>query len=238
MIQDFWHRAGTRTDPYPQPMIIGLFMLVLCMSTVLSANATENTTSTALAPTAVATQPSQAVPQPSFAARSTVQAFVKGMHQKHGIDQQKLLGLLAHCYTNRKVLALMDKQFEALPWYKYKARVVTSTRIQEGAAFWKLHAKTLKDIHKTYGVPPEMIVSIIGLETSYGKIMGSFNVLETLSTLAFDYPRRAPFFKKELRTIALAGARGRARSRDCQGILCGRHGYAPVYAQQLSTVCD
>jgi membrane-bound lytic murein transglycosylase B len=166
--------------------------------------------------------PSQTAP--SFAERSIVRAFVASMHQKHGIDQKKLLALLAQCRTNQKVLSLMDKQFEAKPWYEYRARVLSATRIQEGALFWKTHAKTLKKIQTIYGVPPEIIVSIIGLETSYGQIMGSFNVLETLSTLAFDYPRRAAFFKKELEALLLLAQEGAVDLATAKGSYAGAMG--------------
>ena len=160
----------------------------------------------------------------SFADRSIVRAFVTSMHQKHGIDQKKLLGLLAECHTNQKVLSLMDKQFEAKPWYEYQARVVSAKRIKEGALFWKTHASTLKKIQKIYGVPPEIILSIIGLETSYGQIMGSFNELETLSTLAFDYPRRSAFFKKELEQLLLLAQEGAVDLATAKGSYAGAMG--------------
>ncbi len=162
--------------------------------------------------------------QPSFADRSIVRAFVASMHQKHGIDQKKLLALLAECHTNQKVLSLMDKQFEAKPWYEYRARVVSAKRIKEGALFWKTHANTLKKIQKIYGVPPEIIVSIIGLETSYGQIMGNFKELETLSTLAFDYPRRAAFFKKELEQLLLLAQEGAIDLATAKGSYAGAMG--------------
>lgn len=118
----------------------------------------------------------------------------------------------------------MDKQFEAKPWYAYRAHVVTPTRIKEGALFWKTHAKTLKKIQKIYGVPPEIIVSIIGLETSYGHIMGTFKELETLSTLAFDYPRRSAFFKKELEQLLLLAQEGAVDLATAKGSYAGAMG--------------
>ncbi len=167
-------------------------------------------------------QPSQTAA--SFADRSIVRAFVASMHQKHGIDQKKLLALLANCHTNQKVLSLMDKQYEALPWYTYRARIITPTRIKEGALFWKTHAKTLKKIQKIYGVPPEMIVSIIGLETAYGQNTGSFQLLESLSTLAFDYPRRSAFFKKELEQLLLLAQEGAIDLATAKGSYAGAMG--------------
>ncbi len=162
--------------------------------------------------------------EPSFADRSAVRTFVATMHQKHGMDQKKLLALLAKCHTNKKVLTLMDKQFEAKPWYEYRAHVITPTCINEGALFWKKHQKTLRTLQKQYGVPPEIIVGIIGLETSYGQKTGSFNVLETLSTLAFDYPRRAAFFKKELEELLLLAQKGDLDLATAQGSYAGAIG--------------
>ncbi len=202
---------------------------ILCISTVVSA---ENITTPRVVNTSShggvnATSPgvaSNIAPANSFAERPAVQAFVASMHQKHGINQSKVLALLGQRHTNQKVLALMNKQFEALPWYRYQARVVTQKRIQEGALFWKKHAKTLRKVQKTYGVPPEMIVSIIGLESSYGQITGSFNVLETLSTLAFDYPRRAAFFRKELEQLLLLDKEGSIDLATAQGSYAGALG--------------
>jgi membrane-bound lytic murein transglycosylase B len=97
----------------------------------------------------------------------------------------------------------MSRPGEAKPWYAYRDIFVNSNRIQGGVRFWRANAAALAQAERVYGVPPEIVVAIIGVETQYGGNMGSFRVLEALSTLAFDYPRRAAYFRKELENYLL-----------------------------------
>jgi membrane-bound lytic murein transglycosylase B len=160
----------------------------------------------------------------SFADRRVVQQFIVHMHTKHGLNQAHLTGLFKKFKTNKTILTLMDKQFEAQPWYRYRARLITPKRIQEGVLFLKKNQQTLKTIQKKFGVPPEIIVSIIGIETSYGEDMGHYPLLESLSTLAFDYPRRAPFFKKELEHALLLDHEGALDLNTAKGSYAGAIG--------------
>ena len=97
----------------------------------------------------------------------------------------------------------MSRPAEAKPWYAYRDIFVNNRRIRGGVKFWRTHAATLAEAERVYGVPPEIVVAIIGVETQYGGNMGSYRVLEALSTLAFDYPRRADYFRKELANYLL-----------------------------------
>lgn len=159
-----------------------------------------------------------------FSERQEVKQFIQEMHQKHGMDKRTLTNHFKAFSTNERVLALMNKQFEALPWYKYREKIVTDNRVKEGVQFWKQHERILRTTEKKYGVPAEIIVAILGIETSYGKITGKFPVLQTLATLTFDYPRRAAFFRKELEDFLLLTEEGSLHPTQTLGSYAGAMG--------------
>jgi membrane-bound lytic murein transglycosylase B len=101
------------------------------------------------------------------------------------------------------IIAAMTRPAEAKPWSDYRPIFMTEARIAGGAAYWREHAALLEPVAAEYGVPPEIIVAIIGVETSYGRITGSWRVLDALATLAFHYPPRAPYFRGELKRLLL-----------------------------------
>lgn len=130
--------------------------------------------------------------------------FIQEMSKKYPqLSTQVLTQLFSQVKSNPKVIELMDKPFEAKPWHEYRDRILSQERIQQGVAFWRAQKTILTKAEQTFGVPAEIIVAILGIETFYGKDSGRFSVLETLATLAFDYPRRAAFFKKELEAYLL-----------------------------------
>jgi membrane-bound lytic murein transglycosylase B len=139
----------------------------------------------------------------SFANRKEVQQFIQQMSKKHGFDIATLTDFFKAFSSEQKVITLMDKPSEAQPWYRYQKNLVTEQRIKEGVLFWKKNATILKKAEKQFGVPPEIIVAILGIETYYGQRTGTYPVLQSLATLAFDYPRRADFFKSELEQFLL-----------------------------------
>lgn len=160
----------------------------------------------------------------SFATRLEVQKFIQEMQRKHDLDPQTLKTYFKQFKSNPKVIALMNKQFEALPWHRYQNRIVTDERMQAGLQFWNEHEKELTLAAKKTGVPAEIIVAILGIETSYGKIMGKFPVLQTLATLAFDYPRRAAFFRQELEHFLLLTHEGALHPTKTLGSYAGAMG--------------
>jgi membrane-bound lytic murein transglycosylase B len=159
-----------------------------------------------------------------FAHKKSVQSFIQEMHQKHGFDPKTLTQWFKAFGPEPKILALMSKQYEALPWYRYQNTIVTEKRIQEGVAFWQEHADTLEKAEQQFGVPAEIIVALLGLESSYGKIMGKYPVLQSLSTLAFEYPRRAKFFRAELEHFLLLTKEGALDPLLTQGSYAGAMG--------------
>ncbi len=143
------------------------------------------------------------IPADSLANRADVQAFIQEMANRHRFDVDYLLTVFSQAKDKPSIISAMSKPGEAKPWYAYRDIFVNSNRIQGGVRFWRANAAALAQAERVYGVPPEIVVAIIGVETQYGGNMGSFRVLEALSTLAFDYPRRAAYFRKELENYLL-----------------------------------
>jgi membrane-bound lytic murein transglycosylase B len=134
----------------------------------------------------------------TYAAHPEAQKFIDLAVKKHKFNRRKLLKLFSRVRKRKDVLRLMNRQAEDMPWYKYRRLFIRKKRIRNGVRFWNRHARTLARAEKKYGVPREIIVAIIGVETFYGTRKGRNVILESLSTLAFDYPRRSKFFQKEL----------------------------------------
>ncbi len=159
-----------------------------------------------------------------FGQRTEVKAFIQHMHKKHGLNQNNLKVIFNTFGTEHKVLRAMSKQYEALPWYRYRDTIVTEKRVKEGVQFWKAHQDLLKKAEKQFGVPAEIIVALLGIETSYGQITGKYPVLQALATLAFDYPRRAAFFKSELEHFLLLANEGALDPIATRGSFAGAMG--------------
>lgn len=124
--------------------------------------------------------------------------FVREMVSRHGFEQEMLERTLAGVRVRPEILEAIARPAESLDWYQYHPIFVTEARIRKGEAFWRKHADTLTRASRDYGVSPEIIVAIIGVETFYGTRKGKYLVLDSLATLAFRYPRRSKFFRAEL----------------------------------------
>lgn len=158
-----------------------------------------------LAALAVALLPAGATAA-TFADDPEVAAFVAEMHERHGFDADWLQRRFARLGPNEAVLRAIKPA--AVPelqrsWERYRARFLNERRIAAGARFWQQHEVALKRASAYYGVPEEIIVAIIGVETEYGQNTGRFSVMQALSTLAFRYPPRATFFRGELEQFLL-----------------------------------
>lgn len=160
----------------------------------------------------------------TFIQRPEVVDFVDTVAIEHKIDKPAILYALSQIETNNEILQRMSKQYEALPWYKYKKLLVTEKRIQGGAKFWNEQENLLKKAQSKYGVPAELIVALIGVESSYGTNPGKFSVLQTLATLAFDYAPRADFFKNELKEYLLLITEQRRDPLELKGSYAGAMG--------------
>ena len=129
--------------------------------------------------------------------------FIDNMVTRHNFNRANLIKLLAKAKVRPSILKAIARPGEAKPWYQYRPLFVNEKRIRQGVQFWKAHAKTLERAQATYGVPAEIIIAIIGVETLYGQEMGNFRVIDALTTLSFHYPPRADFFRDELENFFL-----------------------------------
>ena len=140
-----------------------------------------------------------------FAGDPAVIEFARDLEQRHGFDAQDLLRQFGMVRPNDKVLQLIRPPVSPIQrsWERYRPRFLNERRIDGGVRFWQENRLALTRASALYGVPPEIIVAIIGVETEYGGNTGNFRVLEALATLAFHYPRRADFFRTELEQFLL-----------------------------------
>ncbi len=132
-----------------------------------------------------------------------VNEFIETMAEKHGFEKTSLAALMTKARYSQAVIDSMERPYEAKPWHIYRPLFVTEERVKDGIAFWNSHAKLLQKAEQIYGVPPQIIVATIGVETRYGKFMGKHLVLDALTTLAFTYPKRQRLFNKQLEAYIL-----------------------------------
>ncbi len=165
--------------------------------------------------------------QASFVSHPEALSFVQEMEERHGFDRNELLDALHRASHNERVIRLIQppSQPGARSWRNYRQRFMGEPRISSGVSFWVRHEDSLREASRIYGVPPEIIVSILGVETHYGSYTGSFEAVSALATLAFDYPRRAELFRRELENLFLLA---REQGRDpfsYRGSFAGALGY-------------
>ena len=130
--------------------------------------------------------------------RKDVKNYINQLVKQHGFDKKELTSMFNKVKINQKIIDAITRPAEAKPWYKYRPIFLTESRIEGGVKFWQENEPALQRAYETYGVPPEIVVAIIGVETKYGKYKGKYPIMESLTTLAFAYPKRAKFFRKEL----------------------------------------
>ena len=159
---------------------------------------------------------------PSYASGS--RAFVAEMADKHGFAPAELSALMADARYRQGIIDAMNRPYEAKPWRDYQPIFVTPERVQGGVAFWRDNAALLARVEAAYGVPPEIIVAIIGVETNYGRNLGDHRVIDALSTLGFSFPRRADFFRGELEAFLLLVRDERVDPRAVKGSYAGAVG--------------
>lgn len=134
----------------------------------------------------------------------TVRAFINEVVAKHPVlPKPTLLKWFEEVEFQEDVLERISRPYEGKPWYEYWPLFVTDQRAKEGAVFWNQNATVLDRAEASYGISPEILIAILGVETRYGKQTGNYRVLDALATLAFGYPKRASFFRKELENFLL-----------------------------------
>jgi len=157
------------------------------------------------------------------AARALVDELVA---EERGLDRERLLAVLAQAERQEAILQAMSRPAERVkPWFEYRQIFLTEQREAEGLAFFAAHRETFARAEAEFGVPAEIILAIIGVETYYGRIAGSYRVIDALATLAFDYPRRAAFFSKELKNYLILTAEQQMDPLAMKGSYAGAMGY-------------
>ncbi len=161
-----------------------------------------------------------------YSAHPKAQVLMDELVDEHQFDRAELQAWFSQAKKKPSILEAIARPAEKrLEWKDYRKIFVTDSRTQKGEVFWRDNAETLARAEQTYGVPAEIIVAIIGVETRYGQNKGSYRVIDALSTLAFDYPPRAKFFRKELLNFMLLAREQSQSPVELLGSYAGAMGY-------------
>jgi len=145
---------------------------------------------------------------------------------EHGFDESYLVKTLQTAKKQEQILKSMSSPAEfTWTWDRYKKLFLEKQRISNGRKFIKENFDLFQQVENDFGVPKEIITSILGVETRYGKIQGSYRVLDSLATLGFDFPRRSKFFKSELIQFFLLARENNLDINSVQGSYAGAMGY-------------
>ena len=160
-------------------------------------------------------------------ARPDVQAFIAEMGREHGFDAQELVWVLRDAAPQQRIIDTMKRPAEATtPWWRYREQFLTAERINGGVRIWNEHRDALERIARDTGVAAQYLVAITGVETFYGRNTGGYRVLDALATLAFDYPPRADYFRRELKQMLLLAREEQVDPRSLKGSYAGAMGIA------------
>jgi len=132
-----------------------------------------------------------------------METFIAMMSERHGFDRQALERLFQKTRKRQKIIDAITRPAESKPWSEYRPIFVTPARIRDGVAFRREHEGLLARAEETYGVPAPIVAAILGVETRYGRYTGAYRVMDALTTLAFHYPPRQKFFRRELEQFLL-----------------------------------
>lgn len=153
-----------------------------------------------------------------------VAAFVEEVAGKHNLDLESVQQVVGAARMENRVLEAYKRPAESRPWHSYRKIFLTETRIADGVAFWDEHAELLAQVEARFGVPARIVVAIVGVETSYGQRKGDIRVIDALVTLAFHYPKRERFFRRELEAFLLLAREGHVEPLLVQGSYAGAMG--------------
>jgi len=176
-----------------------------------------------------------------IAVRPEVAAFIQDVSARRHLETGELNKLFGQVVTQKKIADAMDRPAESKPWWEYRKILLTESNIQGGIEFWKRNRAALDEASSRYGVAPEMIVAIIGAESRYGEYLGNYRVIDALSTLAFDYPRRAEYFRRELEEYLLLCQEDSINPLQPHGSYAGAMGmpqFMPSSYRQYATDLD
>lgn len=215
--------------------LLPLFVLLAACSSKPKPTETDTTTGTPSGGFLLEPQHNVMQMGGDFANNPNAQQFIDKMVNKHGFDRQQLQEILSQAKRLDSVLRLMDNQAPTTSvkppsgpngaWLRYRKKFITPDNVQNGVVFWNQHEDALNRAWQVYGVPPEIIVGIIGVETRWGRVMGKTRILDALATLSFNYPRRAEYFSGELETFLLMARDEQDDPLNLKGSFAGAMGY-------------
>lgn len=215
--------------------LLPLFVLLAACSSKPKPTETETTTGTPSGGFLLEPQHNVMQMGGDFANNPNTQQFIDKMVNKHGFDRQQLQEILSQAKRLDSVLRLMDNQAPTTSvkppsgpngaWLRYRKKFITPDNVQNGVVFWNQYEDALNRAWQVYGVPPEIIVGIIGVETRWGRVMGKTRILDALATLSFNYPRRAEYFSGELETFLLMARDEQDDPLNLKGSFAGAMGY-------------
>lgn len=170
-----------------------------------------------------------ALASPDFLARADVRSFIESMSEEHGIARSELERILGDVRYTPVAVRLTGPMPTSAPsparsYARYRARFLTPEMISAGSSFWSLHARDLARAAAEFGVPSEVIVGILGVETAYGQNTGSFRAIDALASIAFDGERRQEYFRDELKELLLLARDARIDPLVVKGSYAGAMG--------------
>lgn len=151
--------------------------------------------------------------------------LVNELEREQHFNRQALVKLFSDVKRQDSIITAMNRPAEIKPWRDYRPIFITPTRINQGLVFWNENETLFRQVESTYGVPPEIIIAIIGVETQYGRNKGSYRVIDSLSTLSFDYPKRSTFFRNELKQFLILSREAGLNPATATGSYAGAMGY-------------
>ena len=215
--------------------LLPLFVLLAACSSKPKPTETDTTTGTPSGGFLLEPQHNVMQMGGDFANNPNAQQFIDKMVNKHGFDRQQLQEILSQAKRLDSVLRLMDNQAPTTTvkppsgpngaWLRYRKKFITPDNVQNGVVFWNQYEDALNRAWQVYGIPPEIIVGIIGVETRWGRVMGKTRILDALATLSFNYPRRAEYFSGELETFLLMARDEQDDPLNLKGSFAGAMGY-------------
>ena len=155
-----------------------------------------------------------------------LQTFIHAFAEQHRFPESRLRAVFAQARIRPEIVEAMEHPKEALPWYEYRKLFLTDEHARRGGQFWAQHADILARAQQRYGVAPEIVVAILGIETQYGRNKGDYPVVDALSTLWLHYPPRADFFRHELEEFLLLARELGADPLAIKGSYAGAIGMA------------
>ncbi|MCF6289107.1 MAG: lytic murein transglycosylase B [Proteobacteria bacterium] len=165
----------------------------------------------------------------AIAAKDTapnIDTFIKNTAKNNNLDEKAVRAIIEQAKKKQSIIDAMNRPAEKQKqWHEYRAIFLQEKRINQGVDFWKKHQETLTKVSKESGVPIEIIVAIIGVETNYGGNKGSHRVLDALYTLAFYYPKRSTFFTKELEKFIVLTHTEEISALETKGSYAGAMGF-------------